>query len=88
VKTLVGTGRWDKEHVLVVEAGIGRRLVAGEQVHHINGLRDDNRPENLFLCAGSSEHAKIEWSLKRIVRSLLDDGIVVFDRERKVYRRA
>jgi hypothetical protein len=37
------------EHVLVSEELLGRYLVEGESVHHINGVRDDNRPENLEL---------------------------------------
>jgi HNH endonuclease len=36
-------------HRVVMEAIIGRRLEPFEQVHHRNGLRDDNRPENLEL---------------------------------------
>jgi hypothetical protein len=37
------------EHRLVIEKIIGRYLLRNEHVHHINQIRDDNRPTNLAL---------------------------------------
>jgi hypothetical protein len=42
-------GRYVLQHHLVMERMLGRLLVAGENVHHRNGVRDDNRPSNLEL---------------------------------------
>lgn len=39
------------QHRLVVERQLGRPLEAFEEVHHRNGIRHDNRPENLELWA-------------------------------------
>ena len=40
---------WIAEHRAVMQDSLGRELVIGESVHHVNGDRGDNRIENLEL---------------------------------------
>lgn len=45
----VPRGVFEFEHRVVMESALGRKLTKGETVHHKNGVRTDNRIENLEL---------------------------------------
>lgn len=51
------------QHRLVIERHIGRPLADDEEVHHVNEIRDDNRPENLEVVK-RGEHQRMH-NLKR-----------------------
>ena len=87
VKVREGGGRWYKEHVLIAEREAGRKLRPDEHVHHINCIRDDNRPDNLIILH-RSDHARAHGSINRLIAGLIDDGHVTFDRDSGEYRRA
>ena len=74
------------QHILVAEKMLGRGIEAYEKVHHINCVKNDNRPENLFVCASTAEHQRIHGSLNKCVELLLQSRAIIFDEERKEYR--
>jgi hypothetical protein len=46
----------------VAEAKIGRPLRKGEVVHHIDGNKLNNSPDNLMVLQSQAEHARIHFS--------------------------
>lgn len=57
---------------LIAEKHLCRFLTKNEVIHHINGIKDDDRPENLYLFEHQAGHARYH----RLVKSGKVDEII------------
>lgn len=60
------------EHVKVMSKIIGRPMLPKETIHHKNGIRNDNRPENLELWASSHPPGQRIEDLLTYAREILE----------------
>jgi len=59
------------EHILVAEQKLGRPLTSNEAVHHLNGIKYDNREDNLVVMPRRKHSPKlVENALRERIREL------------------
>jgi len=59
-------GGYVAEHLLVWEKANNKPLLKGYSIHHLNGIKDDNRPENLVAMKHGEHVHQTEPFIKRI----------------------
>lgn len=65
------------EHIRVAEQKLGRKLGKAERVHHINGDKTDNRPENLMVMRTEGDHRLIHSKIPYEIFKTKDGSHVV-----------
>ena len=74
-----------KEHVLVMERYLGRKVRVDEIIHHIDGDKLNNSIDNLDIMRKIKKHRQIHQSLQELGYSLIRAGFICYDKRKKAY---
>jgi hypothetical protein len=65
------------EHILVLENKLNIKITKKDVVHHINGDKHDNNPDNLHICT-PSQHESAHRSYEKLLKHFLNENTIVF----------
>lgn len=72
------------KHIEVMENYLGRNLIKGEIIHHIDCNKLNNNIENLHLCS-RSEHGNLHKNLEKQAALLINRGLIKFHPQNGYY---
>lgn len=78
-------GGYYLEHRLQAELKLGRTIKEKEIVHHIDGDKVNNVPDNLFVCENDKHHQNTHSQLERVSMELVKCGVIKFNHEAGEY---
>jgi len=77
--------KYNGSHRVIYEEYYGIKLKSNQYIHHIDGNKKNNKIENLLLCNGCKEHTLIHKQLETISYQLIQEGYIIFDKNKKQY---
>lgn len=74
------------EHRMIMELHLGRDLKPTEVIHHLDGLKSNNKIENLLCCETQRKHNQIHTKMQVFVEKLIRENKVYYDKEFKEFK--
>lgn len=69
---------YKKEHIVVMESKLDRKLLSNEVIHHVDGDKLNNSIDNLWLT-NHRGHRIVHNSLQELAYNLVKNGLIKFD---------